>query len=224
MKIFMSWCTKVQTPDQKRQRHVLSICFIFLDDIVSETKVDVKVWDADKVKFDDMWGSISMSVKDIVEGTLDKLGNVASWCQQERVVFDGWTPIDGKSEHNSKVKLNMKMSFHPKYPTPNMDIFNGDAINQKTNSEKGKENIRKQQSEFLDVPVAPEHNNGIISVTIHQAVDLEIGDPQVLPTDEKFRHPYRPDSVVSPYAVLYINDNKVYQTRTKLRNPSPVSR
>lgn len=165
-----------------------------------------------------------MSVKDIVEGKLDKLGNVSSWCQQERVVFDGWTPIDGKSEQHSKVKLNMKMSFHPKYPTPNMDIFNGDAIAQKTNSEKGKEKIKKEQSQFLDVPVAPEHNNGIISVTIHQAVDLEIGDPEVLPTDEKFRHPYSPDRVVSPYAVLYINDNKVFQTRTKLRNPSPVSR
>lgn len=164
-----------------------------------------------------------MSVRDIVEGKLDKLGNVSSWCQQERVVFDGWTPIDGKSEDKSKVRLNMKMSFHPKYPTPNMDIFSGDAINQKTKSDKGKEKIRKQHSEFLDVPVAPEHNNGIISVTIHQAVDLEIGDPQVLPTDEKFRHPYSPDKVVSPYAVLYINDNKVYQTRTKLRNPSPVS-
>lgn len=220
-----SFCLGLQryTPEKKIVKDRV-LTFLSLDDIVSETKVDVKIWDADKVKFDDMWGSISMSVKDIVEGKLDKLGNVSSWCQQERVVFDGWTPIDGKSEQHSKVKLNMKMSFHPKYPTPNMDIFNGDAIAQKTNSEKGKEKIKKEQSQFLDVPVAPEHNNGIISVTIHQAVDLEIGDPEVLPTDEKFRHPYSPDRVVSPYAVLYINDNKVFQTRTKLRNPSPVSR
>lgn len=36
-----------------------------------------------------MWGSVSMSVKDIVQGKLDKLGNVASWSQDERVVFDG---------------------------------------------------------------------------------------------------------------------------------------
>ncbi|KAG2204704.1 hypothetical protein INT47_012000 [Mucor saturninus] len=213
--------TRVLTNDKDPEWDENLYVLVYKDDIVSETKVDVKVWDADKVKFDDMWGSISMSVRDIVEGKLDKLGNVSSWCQQERVVFDGWTPIDGKSEDKSKVRLNMKMSFHPKYPTPNMDIFSGDAINQKTKSDKGKEKIRKQHSEFLDVPVAPEHNNGIISVTIHQAVDLEIGDPQVLPTDEKFRHPYSPDKVVSPYAVLYINDNKVYQTRTKLRNPSP---
>lgn len=51
--------------------------------------MDVKVWDADKVKFDDMWGSVSISVKDIVQGTLDTLGNVASYCQDERIVFDG---------------------------------------------------------------------------------------------------------------------------------------
>ncbi|MBM6387025.1 MAG: hypothetical protein JSY10_24020 [Paenibacillus sp.] len=164
-----------------------------------------------------------MSVKDIVEGKLDKLGNVASWCQDERVVFDGWTPIDGKDESQSKVRLNMKMSFHPKYPTPNMEIFSGDAIAQKADNKLEKEKLKKEHSELLELSVAPEHTNGIISVTIHQAVDLEIGDPEVLPMDDKFKHPYSTDKAVSPYAVMYINDKKVYQTRTKLRNPSPVS-
>lgn len=170
-----------------------------------------------------MWGSISMSVKDIVEGKLDKLGNVSSWCQDERVVFDGWTPIDGKDESKSKIKLNMKLSFHPKYPTSNMEIFTKDALAQKTKDQKEREAIKKEHNEILEQPMDPNHNNGIISVTIHQAVDLEIGDPEVLPTDDKFKHPYSPNKVVSPYAILYVNDNKVFETRTKLRNPSPVS-
>ncbi|GAA5800941.1 hypothetical protein HPULCUR_006381 [Helicostylum pulchrum] len=213
--------TRVLTNDKDPEWDENLYVLVYKDDIVSETKVDVKVWDADKVKFDDMWGSISISVKDIVEGKLDKLGNVASWCQDERVVFDGWTPIDGKDESQSKVRLNMKMSFHPKYPTPNMEIFSGDAIAQKANNKLDKEKLKKEHSELLELPVAPEHTNGIISVTIHQAVDLEIGDPEVLPMDDKFKHPYSTDKAVSPYAVLYINDRKVYQTRTKLRNPSP---
>lgn len=213
--------TRVLTNDKDPKWNENLYVLVYKDDIVSETKVDVKVWDADKVKFDDMWGSISMSVKDVVEGKLDKLGNVSSWCQEERVVFDGWTPIDGKEEHKSKVKLNMKMSFHPKYPTPNMEIFTGDALKQKADNHKEKEKIKKEQDKILEQPIDPNHTNGIVSVTIHQAVDLEIGDPEVLPSDAKFRHPYSPNKVVSPYAVLYINDNKVYQTRTKLRNPSP---
>jgi hypothetical protein len=73
----------------------------------------------------------------------------------------------------------------------------------------------------LDVPVYPDHTNGIISVTIHQAIDLEIGDPEVLPTAEEFKHLYSPNKVVSPYAILYVNDDKAFQTKTKLRNPSP---
>ncbi|KAI9354705.1 hypothetical protein BD770DRAFT_412084 [Pilaira anomala] len=213
--------TRVLKNDKNPEWNENLYVLVYKDDIVSETKVDVKVWDADKVKFDDMWGSISMSVKDIVEGKLDKLGNVASWTQEERVVFDGWTPIDGRDEAKSKVKLNMKMSFHPKYPTQNMDIFSGDAIAQKANTQLDKQKIKKEHDEFLEIPVAPEHTNGILSVTIHQAVDLEIGDPEVLPMDEKFKHPYSPNKAVSPYALLYINDKKVYQTRTKLRNPSP---
>lgn len=214
---------KGNIPHKNYMYNISSILNHLTDDIVSETKVDVKVWDADKVKFDDMWGSISMSVKDIVEGKLDKLGNVASWAQDERVVFDGWTPIDGRDEAKSKIKLNMKMSFHPKYSTQNMDIFSGDAIAQKANTQLDKQKIKKEHDEILEIPVAPEHTNGILSVTIHQAVDLEIGDPEVLPMDEKFKHPYSPNKAVSPYAVLYVNDKKVYQTRTKLRNPSPVS-
>lgn len=105
------------------------------------------------------------------------------------------------------------MTFHPKYPTPNMDIFTSSS-KKRMSSEKKKE---------LEAPVDPSHNNGILYVQIHQAMDLEIGDPEVLPTNDEFKHPYDPSKVVNPYAVLYIDDNKVFQTREKLRNPSPVS-
>lgn len=121
-------------------------------------------------------------------------------------------PIDGKKFEESKVRLNMKMSFHPKYATPTTSILN---------TMKPQDN--NSQNENLKEPVNPEHTNGILSVTIYRAVDLEIGDPAILPSDDRFKHPYNPNSVVSPYAILYINDNKVYRTRTKLRNPNPVS-
>ncbi|KAI7902890.1 uncharacterized protein BX663DRAFT_508770 [Cokeromyces recurvatus] len=213
--------TRVLTNDENPRWNEDLYVLVYKDDIISETKVDIKVWDADKVKFDDMWGSVSMSVKDIVQGEIDKLGNVKSWCQDECVIFDGWTPIDGKNENNSKIKLNMKLSFHPKYPTPNMEIFTSKSMKQKKKSEEAQKEEEKRDKAILDIPVDPTHTNGILSILIHQAVDLEIGDPEVLPTNEEFKHPYSPDKVVSPYAVLYINDNKVYQTRTKLRNPSP---
>lgn len=53
-------------------------------------------------------------------------------------------------------------------------------------------------------------------------MDLEIGNTEELPLDE-LKHPYNPNQVVSPYAIVYLNDSKVYQTRSKLRNLSPVS-
>lgn len=56
---------------------------------------------------------------------------------------------------------------------------------------------------------------------IIEASELEIGDPQVLTADE-FKHPYSSNQIVDPYAVLYVNDHKVYMTRAKMRNPSPV--
>lgn len=115
------------------------------------------------------------------------------------------------------------MSFHPKYPTSNMDIFSSTSTEKKKTSEEAQKKQESEDKAVLDVPVLPDHTNGIVSVTIHQAVDLEIGDPEVLPTTEEFKHPYSPSKVVSPYAILYVNDNKVFRTRTKLRNPSPVS-
>ncbi|KAG1048652.1 hypothetical protein G6F43_008976 [Rhizopus delemar] len=202
--------TRVLTNDKDPRWNENLYILVYAEDMLAETTVDVKVWDADKIKYDDMWGSVSMTVKDIAEGKLDKLGNVASWSQEERVVYDGWVPIDGKKIEESKVRLNMKMSFHPKYATPTTSILN---------TMKPQDN--NSQNENVKEPVNPEHTNGILSVTIYRAVDLEIGDPSILPSDDRFKHPYNPNSVVSPYAILYINDNKVYRTRTKLRNPNP---
>ncbi|KAI8979253.1 hypothetical protein BDF20DRAFT_974130 [Mycotypha africana] len=213
--------TRILTNDKDPRWDENLYVLVYKDDVVTDTKVDVKVWDADKVKFDDLWGSVSVSVKDIVQGKLDKLGNVESYCQEERTIYDGWVPIDGKNEEESKVKLNMKMSFHPKYPTAGMEIFSGDMISKKEKPEAVRKQEEKEMDALLNQPLDPLHTNGILSVTIHQAVDLEIGDPEVLPTTEEFKHPYSPNSVVSPYACFYINDKKVYQTRTKLRNPSP---
>lgn len=126
--------------------------------------------------------------------------------------FSRWTPIDGKPIEESKVRLDMKLSFHPKYATPSTDILS---------KKLPQDNTSKDEKD--EEQVQPEHSNGILSVTIHQASDLEIADPAILPSDDRFKHPYNPNSIVSPYAILYINDNKVFRTRTKLRNPSPVS-
>ncbi|KAI8375545.1 hypothetical protein BD560DRAFT_392622 [Blakeslea trispora] len=213
--------TRVLTNDKDPRWNENLYILVSKDDIVSETKIQIKVWDADKVKFDDMWGSISIPIKDAVQAEFDKIGNIVNWCHEERVIFDGWAPIDGKDDARSKIKLNFKLSFHPKYPTPNMEIFTSNNMDIKKQPKAVQERDERQKSELLDVPVPSEHSNGILSVQIQQAVDLEIGDPEVLPTSEEFKHPYSPHKVVSPYAVLYVNDNKVYRTRTKLKNPSP---
>lgn len=110
------------------------------DDVVADTKLDLKVWDADKIKYDDVWGALALRVVDIVQAKVDKLGNITDWCDEERVVFDGygsimskisrktdqhgyerWAPLDGKRLEDTKVKLNFRLSFHPKYPTPEKD-------------------------------------------------------------------------------------------------------
>ncbi|KAL0074495.1 hypothetical protein F4703DRAFT_1946910 [Phycomyces blakesleeanus] len=205
--------TRVLTNDKDPRWNETLYVLVNEDDILADTKVDIKVWDADKVKYDDLWGSVSLPVKDIVQGQIDKLGNVSHWCKEERVVFDGWAPIDGKSEAKSKIKLNYKLSFHPKYTLPKADLLHGGA--QKDNGKETKPEHQQQQE-----PLNPDHNNGILSIQIHQAVDLEIGDPEIIAADEN-KHPYNPNQIVSPYAIMYINDNKVFRTRTKMRNPSP---
>ena len=103
------------------------------------------------------------------------------------------------------MKINCKVSFHPKYETPKKDVI------KETDAE-----------EEHKIPVSPAHKSGILSVFIRQGMDLEIGDTEEL-GEEDTKHPYNPDQVVSPYVCLYLDDHKVYQTRSKLQNPSPVS-
>lgn len=62
---------------------------ISTEDIASDATLDVKVWDADKVKPDDEWGCHSTPVRDIVCAKLDDLGNIVDWDKNERVILDG---------------------------------------------------------------------------------------------------------------------------------------
>lgn len=54
-----------------------------------------------------------------------------------------------------------------------------------------------------------------------KAKDLEIIDPEVIYFKNR-RHPYTSNKSVSPYAELYIDDNKVFRTRTKMKTSNPV--
>lgn len=42
-------------------------------------------------------------------------------------------------------------------------------------------------------------------------------------SSKKQRHPYNSDKPVNPYAIVYLNDHKIYQTRSKMRTATPVS-
>ncbi|KAI9323256.1 hypothetical protein BX666DRAFT_35513 [Dichotomocladium elegans] len=194
--------TRVLTNDKDPRWNETLFVLISNDDVSSDANVDIKVWDADKVKFDDLWGSYSIPVRDIVQCKIDRLGNVTHWCKEERVIHDGWAPIDGNPLNECKMKVNFKLSFHPKYVTPTSSVLT--------------EKPDKREKALVE----PNHTSGILSVTIRQAINLEIGDKDQL-AEEELKHPYNPGHVVSPYAILYINDSKVYQTRCKLRNPSP---
>lgn len=282
---------------------------------------------ADKVKTDQYWGSISASVKDITLGQLDENENVSSWCTSERVMYDGWVPIDGKSEQESDSLLNLKLTFHPKYVIPEekrskteqakreklkqkqekeekkrlakeehqqskkarlsmvfdtpedqlgqamkeiaektkqhtaasraqateddqYDLRGGQvALVSDNDSDLGKSELINIRNEYIsddtsetdslidqadadmedDIDyyepgeaVSPEHKSGILSIKITQAKDLEIVDPDLM-TFKSRRHPYNADKSVNPYALVYVNDRKVFQTRSKMKASCPVS-
>jgi Ca2+-dependent lipid-binding protein len=184
--------------------------------------VELKVWDADKIKFDDIWGQIGISVKDVVLAKTDKLGNVSDWCADERQVFDGWAPIDGaKDLESSKIKLHYRMSWHPKYIAAKPKLMERNKGEDKENVQNPNQIAKTQEDDENKVHVDPAHTCGILSVTLHQAMELEIADQELI--DDKEKHPYNSGTVVSPYALVYINDEKVFRTRHKMRNPSPVS-
>ncbi|KAI8136766.1 hypothetical protein BJV82DRAFT_526545 [Fennellomyces sp. T-0311] len=203
--------TRVLTNDEDPRWNENLFILIHQDEIANDATVDIKVWDADKVKSDDEWGCTSVPVRDIVDGKVDKLGNVTHWCKEERVVFDGWAPMDDKDLDESEVKLNFRMTYHPKYISPLPPGL-------MTSLEKDKET--EEQRRLEEEPLNQLHKSGILAIGVSQAADLEIGDPEML-MDDELKHPYSPNQTVNPYAVIYLNDQKVYETRAKLRNPAP---
>lgn len=197
--------------------------FPYADDIVSDNQVELKVWDADKIKFDDTWGQLGVFVKDVVLAKTDKLGNVCDWCADERLVFDGWALIDGaKDVESSKIKLHYRMSWHPKYVTTKPKVMERSKGGETKENAQSPNQVSQTQNDENKVHVDPSHISGILSITLHQAMELEIADQELI--NDKEKHPYSSGTVVSPYALVYINDEKVFRTRHKMRNPSPVSK
>ncbi|KAF1797109.1 hypothetical protein FB192DRAFT_1335564 [Mucor lusitanicus] len=184
------------------------------DDIKNDVYFNIKVMKADKVKNDQYWGSISASVKDVTLGQLDKNENVSSWCTSERVMYDGWVPIDGKSERDSEAFLNFKLTFHPKYVIPEEKRSKTEQVKREKLKQKQENEEKKRET------VSPEHTSGVLSITITQAKDLEIVDPDLM-TFKSRRHPYNADKSVNPYALVYVNDRKVFQTRPKMKASCP---
>ncbi|KAI9322715.1 hypothetical protein BX666DRAFT_1848608 [Dichotomocladium elegans] len=184
---------------------------VYEEDVVKQdVTVDISVWDADKIKPDDLWGTASTPIREIVNAKVDKLGSLTDWCKHERVIHDGWAALDGKSLEASSMKINYRMTFHPKYLAPKPD-----SLLARLEKDRSEEEKRLEKE-----PLQETHKSGILSVQIIEAADLEIADPEML-NDDEFKHPYSPSKVVNPYAVLYLNDNKVFETRAKLRNSSP---
>jgi Ca2+-dependent lipid-binding protein len=60
-----------------------------------------------------------------------------------------------------------------------------------------------------------------LSINIAEAKDLDIMAPDMI-NSEKRRHPYNPDKPVNPYAIIYLNDHKIYETRSKMSTANPV--
>ncbi|KAI7871162.1 hypothetical protein BDF14DRAFT_1878550 [Spinellus fusiger] len=196
--------TRVLTNEKNPRWDEVLYILVHENDVFEDNKIDIKVWDADKLNVEQMWGSVSISARDAVMGKLDMLGNVVGWCQKERTVFDGWSPIDGMTMEESKTKLDFNMTFHPKYAVSIQSMLMSPS----------QRNMNREDEE-----IATDHSSGILSVQMTQAVELEIADPGV--AEDDLKHPYSSSAIVSPYAVLYINDQKVYQTRAKLSNPNP---
>ncbi|KAK9764428.1 hypothetical protein K7432_008068, partial [Basidiobolus ranarum] len=62
-----------------------------------------------------------------------------------------------------------------------------------------------------------DHTPGILCIQVHQAIDVEISDPSF--TDQE--HPYDHTQPPNPYANIFVNDTKVYKTRTKMHSTAP---
>ena len=216
-------------------------CFLLVgpEELNAQERLRLQLWDSDRTSADDDLGRIEVDLNELMtnENSKSKM-----WSRE-----DDFVGLDGKSSKPGKLcwevgyfdKLGVTQDQLKKQTISEVESVQElkDKVTESTKrklreaprhireeeaSQQRAQEYYEQQSELICAAPPPDgFECGILSIQVHNAIDLEIAALQKKTKSAEEESENIEDDLPSPYCNIIINGKIVFKTRTKPKNSNP---
>ncbi|KAI5799888.1 hypothetical protein EDC01DRAFT_648048 [Geopyxis carbonaria] len=190
--------------------------------------LSIELWDSDRFTADDCVGKVEIPIQDLMIES-GKMHKQVSKLKGEEA------NSDMPGELHWSVGFFGKAQFRPALRTSGKDVNLPDALKDEPalQDDKGSLDTEKEDA-TMHTPPDPLFPSGIVSVVVHQIVNLEIRDQSGTYGSRKNGKEYSPGmktgenkeeeggKLPSAYCTVALNDQLLYRTRTKVVSSKPI--
>lgn len=222
------YCTRVIQDDLNPIFSEACALLVTSDIIKADEQLSLELWDSDRNSADDVVGKVELSIQKLIQHPGKMFPQVS---QLRGVKAESSMP----GELHWEVGFFGKTQFRKALRTDGKDQNLPKALRDKKELQDDKgalENV--EEDAVVHTPPDPLWPSGILSVVVHQIVNLELENVKGSEGKRKGKEfePARPDTgeikeeqgkkLPSSYCTILVNDELAYKTRTKVVSSKPI--
>ncbi|KAK4166084.1 hypothetical protein QBC43DRAFT_233169 [Cladorrhinum sp. PSN259] len=222
------YCTRVIQDDLNPIFEESCALLVTADVVKADEQLSLELWDSDRSSADDVVGKVELSIQKLIQHP----GKMFPQISKLKGVKAG-SSMPG--ELHWEVGFFGKTQFRKALRTDGKDPNLPAALRDKAELQDDKGALETAEEDaVVHTPPDPLWPSGVLSVVIHQIVNLELENVKGSNGKRKGREyePARPDAgeikeeqgknLPSAYCTVLINDELVYKTRTKVVSSKPI--
>ncbi|KAK4455546.1 hypothetical protein QBC34DRAFT_481522 [Podospora aff. communis PSN243] len=222
------YCTRVIQDDLNPIFEESCALLVMPDIIKADEQLSLELWDSDRSSADDVVGKVELSIQKLIQHPGEMFPQVS---KLRGVKAESTMP----GELHWEVGFFGRTQFRRALRTDGMDRGLPEGLRGKKELEEDKGVIETAEEDaVVHTPPDPLWPSGILSVVVHQIVNLELQNVKGSEGKRKGKEyePARKDAgeikeeqgkkLPSSYCTVLINDELVYKTRTKVVSSKPI--
>ncbi|KAI1608056.1 hypothetical protein EDD37DRAFT_94 [Exophiala viscosa] len=221
------YCTRVITDDLNPVWEETAALLVTPELIKANEQLSVELWDSDRNSADDMVGKIELSMQKMIQHP----GKMYPQISKLSGVQEG---TDMPGELHWEVGYFAKPKFRPALRTDGKDKNLPDKLQDDDQFQDEKGNLDTEDADAVaHTPPDPLWPSGVLSVIVHQIVNLELENIKGSEGNRKGKEfePAKPygegtdeesDELPTSYCTILFNDALVYRTRAKAVSSQPI--
>lgn len=222
------YCTRVIQDDLNPIFEETCALLVTPDVVKADEQLSLELWDSDRSSADDVVGKVELSIQKLIQHP----GHMFPQTSRLR----GLKPdSDMPGELHWEVGFFGKTQFRAALRTDGKDVNLPPGLRDKPELQDDKGSLANtEEAAVVRTPPDPLWPSGILSVVVHQIVNLELGNVKGSEGKRKGREfePARKDAgeikeeqgskLPNSYCTILVNDELAYKTRTKVVSSKPI--